>query len=53
MLLVAAKRAKAASGRIVLSAIRDPLRDVFEVAGFNSIFAVHASVAEGIRSAEA
>src|SRR5262249_3530029 len=47
--LVAAKRLERENGKIALCALTQPVRDVFDVAGFSSIFPVHASHDEAMR----
>jgi anti-sigma B factor antagonist len=43
VLLVAAKRLKAVDGRIVLSSLKPHILEVFEIAGFKSIFPIYAN----------
>lgn len=43
VLLVAAKQLKATDGRIVLSSLRPHILEVFEIAGFTSIFPVYGN----------
>ncbi len=50
VLLMVAKEVKARSGRIELCSMRDYLKEVFEVSGFNAIFQIHAARSEGIES---
>ena len=40
-LLVAAKRLRPLAGRIVLSALREPFRRIFDIAGLSMLFEVH------------
>ncbi len=44
VLLVAAKRIKNADGEIGLAALQDAIKEVFDIAGFSSIFGMHDSV---------
>ena len=44
VLLVAAKRLKAVDGRIVLSSLKPHILEVFEIAGFKSIFPIYGNV---------
>lgn len=44
VLLVAAKQARAANGRLALAALRENPREVFEISGFSAIFAIHPTV---------
>ena len=46
VLLVAAKRLKAVDGRIVLSSLKPHILEVFEIAGFKSIFPIYGNVDE-------
>lgn len=50
VLLMVAKELKAKSGRIELCAMRDYLKEVFEVSGFDAIFAIHEARADAIAS---
>jgi len=43
VLLVAAKRLKAVEGKIVLSSLKPHNLEVFEIAGFKSIFPMYAT----------
>ena len=43
VLLVAAKRLKAVDGKIVLSSLKPHILEVFEIAGFKSIFPIYGS----------
>jgi anti-sigma B factor antagonist len=44
VLLVAAKRLKAVDGKIVLSSLKPHILEVFEIAGFKSIFPIYGNV---------
>jgi len=46
----AAKRLANENGKIVLCSLKDPVREVFDIAGFSSIFPVYGSHDEAIRS---
>ncbi len=48
VLLMAAKRVKAVEGRIVLCALRENIREVFEISGFLSLFEVHDKVGDAL-----
>jgi anti-sigma B factor antagonist len=52
VLLMAAKRLKAAQGKIVLAAPQDHIRVVFEIAGFSAIFPMFASDDEAVRNVQ-
>jgi anti-anti-sigma factor len=43
VLLVAAKRLKAVDGKIVLASLKPHIVEVFEIAGFMSIFPIHGN----------
>ena len=43
VLLVAAKRLKAVDGRIALSSLKPHILEVFEIAGFKSIFPIYGN----------
>ena len=48
VLLMAAKKTKAAGGKVVLSALSTNVLEVFEIAGFSSIFEIFSSQEEAI-----
>ena len=48
VLLVAAKHNRAGGGRLALAALRDSVREVFEISGFSAIFALHPTVAAAV-----
>ena len=48
--LLAAKRLHGADGKIVLCSLKDPVREVFDIAGFSSIFSIYGSHDEAIKS---
>jgi anti-anti-sigma factor len=50
VLLMAAKKTKTAGGKVVLSALTDNVREVFDIAGFSSIFSIFATQEEAIQS---
>ena len=43
VLLMAAKRVKALQGSLALCCMKDSIREVFEMSGFDRIFAIYAS----------
>jgi anti-sigma B factor antagonist len=47
--LLAAKRLGSGDGKIVLCALKDPVKEVFDIAGFSSIFPVYGSYDEAIQ----
>ncbi len=48
VLLVAAKHNRSAGGRMALAALRENVREVFDISGFSTIFAIHPTVAEAV-----
>lgn len=47
-LLVAAKKARPAGGRIALSAMAPHIREVFDLSGFSSLFEIHSDAAAAV-----
>jgi anti-sigma B factor antagonist len=45
-LLVAAKKMQSAAGKLVVSSLKDEVREVFEISGFSTVFPLFATVAE-------
>ncbi|MCI3920992.1 STAS domain-containing protein [Paenibacillus sp. TRM 82003] len=43
VLLLAAKKTRAAGGKIALCGLSESVREVFEISGFQTIFAIYAS----------
>lgn len=52
VLLVAAKRLKPVSGKVVLSCLKAHIKEVFEIAGFTTIFPICATDEEALRSVQ-
>lgn len=50
VLLMAAKKTKPAGGKVVLSALTDNVKEVFDIAGFTSIFAIFTTQEEAIQA---
>jgi anti-anti-sigma factor len=50
VLLMAAKKTKKAGGKVVLSALNSNVKEVFDIAGFTSIFTISASQEEAIQA---
>ena len=48
VLLVAAKHNRTSGGRLALAALRENVREVFEISGFSAIFALHPTVAAAV-----
>jgi len=53
VLLVAAKRLKAVDGRIVLSSLKPHILEVFEIAGFTSLFPIYATADQAAQQSSA
>ena len=49
VLLMAAKRLKQGNGKIALYALKDHIREVFEIAGFSSLFPIYPSEEGALR----
>lgn len=47
-LLVLGKKAAAGKGRVVLAAVKDTVKEIFAISGFDKIFAVEDSVAAAL-----
>jgi anti-anti-sigma factor len=47
-LLVAAKRARPAGGRIILATMSPHIREVFDLSGFSSLFEIHADATAAV-----
>ena len=52
VLLVAAKRLKTADGKIVLSSLKPHILEVFEIAGFKSIFPIYDTADQAAQQME-
>jgi anti-sigma B factor antagonist len=48
--ILAAKRLNSANGKIVLCSLKDPVKEVFDIAGFSSIFSIHGSHDEATKN---
>lgn len=48
ILLMSAKRSGAAGGKVVLSRLQEHVREVFDIAGFSTIFSIYATPEEGL-----
>ncbi len=53
VILLAGKKLRAAQGKLVLAGMREAVRDVFEMSGFLTLFAVAPSLDEALASAAA
>jgi anti-anti-sigma factor len=53
VLLMLAKKLSGGDGWLALSALNDRVREVFDIAGFTSVFTIKASVDEAVASAPA
>jgi len=47
--ILASKRLNSANGKMVLCALKVPVKEVFDIAGFSSIFSVYGSHDEAIK----
>jgi anti-anti-sigma factor len=52
VLLVAAKRLKPLNGKLVLYSVNPQVREVFEIAGFTSIFPISATEEDALKSVQ-
>lgn len=48
--LLAAKRLQGTQGKVVLCALKDHIRQVFDLAGFSSIFSIYSARDEAVKS---
>lgn len=48
--LVAAKRLNSANGKILFCSLQSPVREVFDIAGFSSIFSIYGSDDDAIKN---
>ena len=48
--LLAAKRLSSSNGKIVLCSLKEPVREVFDITGFSSVFSVYGSYDEAVKS---
>lgn len=48
--LLAAQRLSGANGKIVLCSLMKPVREVFDIVGFSSLFSIYGSADEALRS---
>lgn len=49
VLLMAAKRTRAANGSFAIHSMSDTIREIFDISGFLSIFSVYSSLDEALR----
>ncbi|MDD2511352.1 MAG: STAS domain-containing protein [Syntrophomonas sp.] len=49
VLLMAAKKSKTAGGKVLLSALTDNVKEVFDIAGFTGIFTIFATAEEALK----
>ncbi|MGI6548556.1 MAG: STAS domain-containing protein [Syntrophomonadales bacterium] len=50
VLLMAAKKIKGAGGRLVLAGLKSHVREVFDIAGFSSIFPIYSTQEDALNS---
>ncbi len=48
--IMAAKRLKTGNGKIVLCSLTDPIKEIFDIAGFSALFPAHAARDEALKS---
>ena len=48
--LLAAKRLTSTNGKLVLCSLKEQVREVFDIAGFSSVFSVYGSYDEALKS---
>jgi anti-sigma B factor antagonist len=51
--IVASKRLSSTNGKMVLCGLKDPVREVFDIAGFSAIFSVCGSHDDAIKNLQA
>ncbi|WP_061214027.1 STAS domain-containing protein [Syntrophomonas wolfei] len=49
VLLMVAKKSKTAKGKVLLSALTDNVKEVFDIAGFTDIFTIFATAEEALK----
>ena len=49
--MLVAKKIKSLNGRVVLCSLREPIREIFDIAGFSSLFPIAATQAEALQQA--
>jgi anti-sigma B factor antagonist len=49
VLLLASKRLSGANGKIALCSLKDQVKEVFDIAGFSSIFSIHGSHEDAVK----
>src|SRR5262245_26010659 len=47
--ILAAKRLNSANGKMVLCALKDPVKEMFDIAGFLAVFSIYVSHDEAIK----
>jgi anti-anti-sigma factor len=50
VLLLAAKKTEPAGGRVVLSSLKEPIQEIFNVSGFSRIFSIYSSRGEAFKN---
>jgi anti-sigma B factor antagonist len=51
--ILASKRLSSANGKMVLCSLKDPVREVFDIAGFSSIFFIYGSHDDATKNLQA
>lgn len=50
VILMAAKKTKPSGGKVVLSALNENVKEVFDIAGFSSIFSIYLSQEDALKA---
>lgn len=53
VIMLAGKRLSSANGKVVFCSLKEPVREVFDVAGFSSIFSIYDSRDEATKDLQA
>ena len=53
VLLMAAKKVRSANSRMILCDVPEPIREIFDIAGFTSIFEIAGTQAEAVETLQA
>ena len=53
VIMLAGKRLSSANGKVVLCSLKEPVREVFDIAGFSDIFSIYGSHDEATKDLQA
>jgi anti-sigma B factor antagonist len=53
VIILASRRLSSANGKMVLCSLKDPVREMFDIAGFSSIFSTYGSHDDAIKALQA